>query len=302
MAKQWKWIWVAGCVHALACAPNGNPDALGPDASTPDEEVLPPLVGDLSCFTPGGSWNSQTLRADVGGEQTVELVTAPLGGDEGEVSAEVDISVWFDNTTSGDADVTGTTGNDGTISLTLPTCQPLTVKAVREPDTEVTYKANVIADPDLAAVEVTVVESLTAASIKAILNETINEESSLVAGTIYGCDGEPVVHARARVRDTSGALIEGARDYYFNSSGLPAKTQVRSDTNEDGKWVVFNLPIGEVVVEIYGNVCEGDTCEEVVLGSTSLVSAGNSVNIGNVFTGVESGVYYPAGCVEAVTP
>ena len=34
-------------------------------------------------------------------------------------------------------------------------------------------------------------------------------------------------------------------------------------------------------------------CTEVVLGTTDLTSIGDSVNIGNVFAGIEGGVYYP---------
>lgn len=295
---QWSALLLTSSL-GVACAPPPEQPGTGNDGGQPAEEALLPLEGDLSCFTPGGPSLSQEVRNDRGFTTQVALVTKPLGGEDDEVSAEVDVSIWFNNTSAGDPDLTGTTGNDGSVTLLLPTCQPLTVKAHRAPDTEVTYKANLIVDPVVATADVTVVETLTAASIKAILNESINETSSLVAGTVYDCAGEPLVNARARVRDGSGAVIEGARDYYFNDSRLPTKPQVRSATNVDGKWVVFNLPIGEVSVEVYGKRCEGETCEEVVLGTTRLQSAGDSVNIGNVYVGVEGGVYFPAGCLGA---
>ena len=123
----------------------------------------------------------QTL-AETGTTVTSALLGVPLGGDDGEYSAEVDLSFWYDNSTDGEPDATGVTGNDGILTVELPSCQPLTTLAVRTIDTELTYKANFVIDPESPDAEVTVVESLTAASIKAILNESTSETSSLVAG------------------------------------------------------------------------------------------------------------------------
>ena len=75
----------------------------------------------------------------------------------------------------------------------------------------------------------------TAASIKAILNESTSETSSLVAGTIYDCNQDPVLNARARVKDSSGAILSDARDYYFNDASLPTRRSNRSYTNTDGR-------------------------------------------------------------------
>lgn len=293
------FLW--GALSALllnACSPGTgtNPDAA--DAGPAKDVPMPALAADISCFSPGSTWRPQTLASDVGVTQSVEMRTTPLGGDEGEIAAEVELSIWFDNTNDGTADAQGVTGNDGTVSMTVPTCQALTVRAVRDPDTEVTFKANLVVDPTLNAADVTVVETLTSASIKAILNETIDNSSSLVAGTAYDCAGEPIVGVRARVRDANGNLIEEARDYYFNDRNLPTRRQTQPYTNTDGKWVVFNLPVGEVFVEIYANQCDGDDCEEIILGGTKLVSEGDSVNIGNVHAGVEQGVYFPASCLN----
>ena len=117
-------------------------------------------------FEPGQAWLEQTLKAETGTTVTSALLGVPLGGDDGEYSAEVDISFWYDNSTDGEPDATGITGNDGVLTVELPSCQPLTTLAVRTIDTELTYKANFVIDPENPDAEVTVVESLTAASIK----------------------------------------------------------------------------------------------------------------------------------------
>lgn len=294
-----KRIWALLCSAGLiaACGSSDGSDSTATGSET-EEDVLPALVGDFSCFEPGQTWLSQTLKSDSGTTVATSLLGVPLGGDDGEFASEVDISFWYDNTISAEADATGVTGNDGTLEIELPSCQPLTTLAIRSIDTEPTYKANFVIDPENPNAEVTVVESLTAASIKAILNESTSDSSSLVAGTIYDCNQDAVVNARARVKDSNGSILDDARDYYFNDASLPTRRSNRSYTNTDGRWVVFNLPVGAVTIEIYGNVCEGSDCTEVVLGTTDLSSVGNSVNIGNVYAGIEGGVYYPQSCLE----
>ena len=294
-----KRIWALLCSASLISACGSADESSGTDTTGNEEnDVLPALVGDFSCFEPGQAWLEQTLKAETGTTVTSALLGVPLGGDDGEYSAEVDLSFWYDNSTDGEPDATGVTGNDGILTVELPSCQPLTTLAVRTIDTELTYKANFVIDPESPDAEVTVVESLTAASIKAILNESTSETSSLVAGTIYDCNQDPVLNARARVKDATGAILSDARDYYFNDASLPTRRSNRSYTNTDGRWVVFNLPVGPVTIEVYGNICEGEECTEVVLGTTDLTSIGDSVNIGNVFAGIEGGVYYPQSCLQ----
>lgn len=291
--------WVAlSALWLNGCTPATGGDSDGKDAGPTTEPPMPALNADISCFSPGATWRPQNLAVEIGAEQSVEIRTVPLGGDDGEIAAEVELAIWFDNTNVGEADASGVTGNDGTVMMTVPTCQALTVRAVRDPDTEVTFKANLVVDPTLNSADVTVVETLTSASIKAILNETIDNSSSLVAGTAYDCAGEPIAGVRARVRDANGDLIEDARDYYFNDRNLPTRRQTQPYTNTDGKWVVFNLPVGELFVEIYANQCDGDNCQEIVLGGTKLRSEGDSVNISNVNAGVEQGVYFPSSCLD----
>lgn len=290
-------FWALLCCASLLTACGGTDDA-GSSDTTPTEEPLPELVGDFSCFTPGEGWINQTLKDEVGTTVTAELTGIPLGGDEGEIAGEVDISFWFDNAASGDADATGMTDTNGLLQVALPSCTPITTLALRAIDTEPTYKANFVIDPENPSDEVTVVESLTAASIKAILNESTSDTSSLVAGTIYDCNKAPVLNARARVKDSSGTLLENARDYYFNDASLPTRRSNRSFTNTDGRWVVFNLPVGSVTIEVYGNICDGGACNEVILGTTVLNSIGDSVNIGNVFAGIDGGIYYPQSCLQ----
>ena len=297
MSKKRLWALLCSAGLIVSCGSADEADSTDTGGGA-EEDVLPALVGDFSCFEPGQTWLTQTLKSDTGSSVSASLLGVPLGGDEGEFVAEVDISFWYDNTTSGDADSNGITGNDGVLEIELPSCQPLTTLAIRSIDTEPTYKANFVIDPENPSAEVTVVESLTAASIKAILNESTSDTSSLVAGTIYDCNQDPVLNARARVKDSSGNILADARDYYFNDASLPTRRSNRSYTNTDGRWVVFNLPVGAVTIEIYGNTCDGDNCTEVVLGTTDLTSVGNSVNIGNVFAGVEGGVYYPQSCLE----
>ena len=105
----------------------------------------------------------------------------------------------------------------------LPAAYDLRVRTI---DTELTYKANFVIDPENPDAEVTVVESLTVASIKAILNESTSETSSLVAGTIYDCNQDPVLNARSG-KDGWRYPI-GCRDYYFNDASLPTRRSNRS--------------------------------------------------------------------------
>ena len=256
------------------------------------------LVGDFSCFEPGQAWLEQTLKAETGTTVTSALLGVPLGGDDGEYSAEVDISFWYNNSTTVMQMLRGMTGNDGVLTVELPSCQPLTTLAIRTIDTELTYKANFVIDPENPDAEVTVVESLTAASIKAILNESTSDTSSLVAGTIYDCNQDPVLNARARVKGFKRhhPLMPVTITSTMQAYQRDVVTVLTQTPTDAGSYSIF--PVGPVTIEVYGNICEGEVCTEVVLGTTDLTSIGDSVNIGNVFAGIEGGVYYPQSCLQ----
>ena len=72
--------------------------------------------GRILCFEPAKrGWNKHC--AETGTTVTSALLGVPLGGDDGEYSAEVDISFWYINSTDGEPDATGITGNDGVLTV-----------------------------------------------------------------------------------------------------------------------------------------------------------------------------------------
>ena len=121
MSKKRLWALLCSAGLIVSCGSADEADSTDTGGNV-EEDVLPALVGDFSCFEPGQTWLTQTLKADTGGSVSASLLGVPLGGDEGEFAAEVDISFWYDNTTTGDADSNGVTGNDGVLEIELPSC------------------------------------------------------------------------------------------------------------------------------------------------------------------------------------
>jgi hypothetical protein len=78
-------------------------------------------------------------------------------------------------------------------------------------------------------------------------------------------------------------------NYFVND--FPNRTQ--EWTSADGLWVASNLPEGGVTAELWG-IFGGELKQ---IAGTELQSFGDSINISNMYTGIETGVYLPEDCL-----
>ena len=198
--------------------------------------------------------------------------------------------------------------NLGQLEIEAPSCQPLSYLALRNPaldDAKPTYKAHQVYPPeDGFDAEFTTVSIATYLLIPSVLGISPDVDKSIISGTAFDCTRQPetlsdiddgkVANAWVRVRDTDGNVPDGVDVHYFiDGSDGPFPDRDLFATSENGLWTAINVPVGEYVVEMWGEV-DG---ESVILGSTQLTSVADSINIANIYAGYE-GVKYPGSCFE----
>lgn len=286
---------------ALGC---GKDDDTGSDTTDTGEdttedgghiELTEELVGDISCFEPGGDWLVQTVDGDKVADRSLEAMVEDF---EDEIGVnEVTVEFWFSDGFEGAADVSAESDSAGDISIEVPTCTALAYKTSTPPNeerTKDTYEAHQIyeyVEEGLAMTDyLNSVSVATYVLIPSLLGVSMDEDKSVIAGTAYGCDGEPLQNAQIVVVDDSGAIPETLVTNYFMDS-WPVREQPH--TSEDGLWIAQNVPEGAWTVQLWALV-DG---EEVLLGATQLNTYADSINISNIYTGYGDGVYYPESCL-----
>jgi hypothetical protein len=287
---------------AIACGKDEDDtsatDDTGPDTSDPMDayiDLTEELAGDIACFEPGGDWLAQTIDETKVATRTLEGMVEDF---EDEIGVnEVDLEIWLADSFSGAADVTAQSNSAGDITVEVPTCAAMAYKTstpAAEERTVDTYEAHQIYDFVEEGSALTdnfnSVSSATYVLIPSLLGVSMDDDKSVIAGTAYGCDGEPLENAQIVVVDSDGNIPETLVANYFQDS-WPVRDQPH--TSEDGLWVAMNVPEGTWTVQLYGLVGG----EEVMLGATQLTTFAASINISNIYTGYGDGVYYPSGCL-----
>ncbi|MBW2254275.1 MAG: hypothetical protein JRI25_06715 [Deltaproteobacteria bacterium] len=274
---------------ALGCDGNGDTD----DTDDTGEEDLPP-IGDLSCYTPGDAWLTQTVDVTLQlDEQRTELVH----DFENETPVyEATVEVWLDDVVDDSPDHTQHVDDNGYVTLSLPSCAPMAYRTstpVELLETKDTYEAHQIYEPVATGEEAPFqsVSRTTYLVIPNLMGISVDPEASIIAGTLYDCNGDPVERGEVRVVDGSGEEPDGAIVKYFVQN-FPNRDQPY--TSADGLWVAINVPVGTWTVE--GHVSDGAGGRDVI-GATVLQTYADSINISNIHTGFGEGIRYPDACL-----
>jgi hypothetical protein len=273
-------------------------DDTGPDTSDPMDQYIAlteELVGDIACYEPGTDWLSQTVDEAKVADRSLEGLIEDF---EDEIGVnEVDLEIWLSDSFSGAADISAQSNSAGDVTVEVPTCAAMAYKTSTPPGEERTvdtYEAHQIYgyvdEGGTLEDNFNSVSAATYVLIPSLLGVSMDDDKSVIAGTAYGCDGQPLENAQIVVVDDDGNIPESLVTNYFVDS-WPVRDQPH--TSEDGLWVAMNVPEGGWTIELYGLV-GGET---VLLGATRLVTFAGGINISNIYTGYGDGVYYPESCL-----
>ncbi len=272
-------------------------DDTGPDTTDPLAryiDLTAELSGDIGCFEPGGDWLEQSVDEAKVADRTLEGLIEDF---EDEIGVnEVDLEIWFDDGFDGAADVSAQSDSAGNVTVELPTCTALAYKTSSPPNEERTVDTyelhqvyGYVEEGTSLSDNFNSVSTATYVLIPSLLGVSLDDDKGVIAGTAYGCDGEPLENAQIVVVDADGAIPESLVTNYFVDS-WPVRDQPH--TSEDGLWVASNVPEGDWNVQLYGLV-GGET---VLLGATELSTYAGGINISNIYTGYGDGVYFPETC------
>lgn len=277
---------------------NGNTDETtdsGDDGVTFDDFINTTVspTGTHDCFSPGSDWNTQTVDSTL-------VADYPFGGivadfEEDEPVADANVEIWLGDAVDGAADITATSGSDGTLNIDLPSCQAMTYRVTTtDGNTKDTYEAHQIYDVPSGGTHndsLNSVSRVTYQLIPGLLGVTIDEDKGVIAGTAFDCNGSEIEGAQVVVKDSSGNIPESLVVNYFVDS-FPNRDQLH--TSADGLWVAANVPEGELTVELYTyNGTDYD-----LIGATVVPSLADSINISNIYEGYGNGVKFPDSCLQ----
>jgi hypothetical protein len=176
----------------------------------------------------------------------------------------------------------------------------MTYKTATDPklqDTRDTYEAHTVADvPDdgTISVEYNSVSEATYLLIPSLLGVTPDSDKGVIAGTAFDCNEDKIEGAQIVVFDDNGNIPESLVVKYFLDE-WPNRYQ--EWTSDDGLWVALQIPEGHYTVQMWGLV-DGELS---VLGETELSIFVDSINISNIYSGIDSGVKYPDSCLVGAT-
>jgi hypothetical protein len=316
MIRAWRY---STALLLLACN-NGTDDKSTEETDAEDTEVevieREPIVGDFTCLTPSAdydaiTWLTQSIDPLLVLPVTVDGQVNDFQDDEDPARGETTVSLWYDDNPSGTPDASAQTDNTeenlGELEIDALSCQPTAYLALRNPaleDAKPTYKAHQVYPPfDDFEAEFTTVSISTYLLIPSVLGISPDTAKSIVSGTAFDCTRQPetlsdiddgkVENAWVKVKDMEGNEPPGVLVHYFiEGVDGPFPDRDLHATSENGIWTAINVPVGQHRVEMWGLV-DG---EEVILGSTTLTSVADSINIANIFAGYE-GVKYPGSCL-----
>ena len=127
-------------------------------------------------------------------------------------------------------------------------------------------------------------------SSSSLLGVTPDSDKGIIAGTAFDCNEEKIEGAQVVVRDDDGNIPETLIVKYFVDE-WPNRYQ--EWTSADGLWVALQIPEGHYYVEMWGLV----SGELALPGKTELSIFTDSINISNIYSGIETGVKYPDSCL-----
>jgi hypothetical protein len=248
-------------------------------------------TGSRECYTPGDEWNTQTVDASLVSDYTFGGVVEDFESGDAVVR---DVEFWLEDSVAGAPDITATSASDGTLNVSLPSCQPFTYRTSSDDDSaKITYEAHQIYDvPEGGNISDSLnsVSDITYRLIPSILGVSVDADKGVIAGTAFDCNGDAIENAQVVVKDANGEIPEALVVNYFVDS-FPNRDQ--EWTSADGLWVAANVPEGDLTVELY--IYNGSGHD--LIGITTVPSVADTINISNVYEGFGDGVKYPDGCL-----
>jgi hypothetical protein len=268
------WLFL-GALSVAACGGGGDDDGgdgeelENPGFATPDA-VTTAHTKEGAVWTEVGPANWDCLNtASDDAPSSVEIAISGIVRDfqnEDDVIADAMVSVYDGNDITGSSIADAVSEADGTYTLTLPIGTERVAYKTTAEDYLPTYLLNQYYDPDtedqseeLEPISVSLANTLTA---------FINKERTLglgvLAGAIRDCDGHEVSGAIATVSATRATAdhVTGAETYYFSggSRSLPVRLSQRAYTNEDGLFMVIELPpsSSDVYLQVWGFLPDQD--------------------------------------------
>jgi hypothetical protein len=201
----------------------------------------------------------------------------------------------------GAPDYTLTADPAGLVSAGLDTCVPFTSRVSTDPlldMTKTTVEAHgVMAFAPVPTVthELNSVSSTTYALIPSLLGVSPDPAKGIVAGSVYGCDDDPIEGAQVIITDSDGNIPEEVLVRYFVDD-FPNRNQPH--TSPDGLWVLMDVPVGTWNIEGYVFNNDGSEQPYTRIAATVLEVYADSINISSLFTGISDGVKMPSTCLE----
>lgn len=253
-----------------------------------------PYVGDLSCFD-GTNWG---LGQEVGAgcsDVMLSLDSVIEDFQEEEPVPGASLKVWYLDDVEGSADVSEDADDNGNLTIEAPACTPTAYLAYTPPEWEETvdtYEVHQVYGVDETSATFNSVSVATSSLIPALLGLEWEPGTAIIAGTAYDCNEDGIMNAQVFIHDADGHAPPDAQIRYF-ANGLPNSDQPY--TNDDGLWSAINVPPGLWVVDVY----VWDGTQHMLIGSTGLNIQPDSVNISNIYTGIDDGIYYPASCLAS---
>ena len=251
----------ADATAAVSCPGSqgaANPGFICPTAVatawTEDQGVFTEVgPADFSCLGTPSTDTATTVDVNLSGLVVDFQTNAPV--------ADATVSL-FPGVDSATVLATATSGADGSYAMTMPTGQVRVGYLIAAADYLDTFLLNQYFEPDTAdqTRHISAVSVNTANLLPAIIGITRTPGLGVLAAAIRDCSGNTVSNVIATVSGTSGSHdhLDGGQSYYF-SNGLPTNLTVQQQTNNDGLFVVLELPPSETAyLQVWGFTSEQD--------------------------------------------
>lgn len=251
--------------------------------------------GDFTSFEAGyeGDWLSQEV--DPNKQATVSMSGMVLDFETDDPVEDPTVEIFYSNAISGAADQIVEGDSDGNVSGEWPLCQPIAYRTTTAPglgDTKVTIQFSEVAGfAKDANIEFDSVSSATYQVIPSLLGVSPDPAKGVIAGTAYDLTRSAFSGAQVLVRGVDGTIPSGIVAKYFRDE-FPNRDQ--EWTSDDGLWVIINVPVGDWEVEMYIADSSGG---HILMGTTQVAVAADSINISSVYAGYGDGVVYPESCL-----
>jgi hypothetical protein len=299
-------LFVAPLFVSLAACPGGGDDTETGEDTSVDTDTGPKTfedfinvtvapMGDFGGWAPGSDWIVQ----EVDSAKQVELPGTGIIEDfeTGDTVSAAKLEIWHDTNVTRAADGNTTSDQNGAVSVTLKACADTAYLVSTPPEldeTKPTWEMHQIYEPNagLTAIEAPAynsVSSVTYRIIPSILGVSPQSDKSIIAGTVYDANNEPVEAAQVVAKDASGNVLDIVVKYFVDD--FPNREQPH--TSADGLWIAINVPPGATTIEAWGFV----DSEHKLLGATQLTTFADSINISNIYTGFGTGLKYPPNCL-----